>query len=151
MELSAQAQSSMPTMKQPRPHRRVSADLMAFRARVKELIEEAGSEVALERRAGMPTGSLSHYSRSQPSEPLRPHLVALAAAAGVHLDWLCTQAYAFERSVASRIFDSMRQRSIRVSGRGALIQRDDWWKSFSVSGTSGSSSAPGMKSGCLTI
>ena len=28
---------------------------MAFRARVKELIEEAGSEVALERRAGMPT------------------------------------------------------------------------------------------------
>ena len=62
---------------------------MAFRHRVKELIKEAGTEMALERRAGLPTGSLSHYSRSQPSEPSRPYLVALASAMDVHLDWLC--------------------------------------------------------------
>jgi hypothetical protein len=104
MELSAQEQSPMPTMKQPRPHRRIPADLMAFRARVKELIEEVGTEMELERRAGMPLGSLSHYSRSQPSEPLRPHLVALAAATGVHLDWLCAgrgpkRGVAFEYSI----------------------------------------------------
>ena len=104
MELSAQEQNPMPTMKQPRPHRRIPADLMAFRARVKELIEEVGTEMELERRAGMPLGSLSHYSRSQPSEPLRPHLVALAAATGVHLDWLCAgrgpkRGVAFEYSI----------------------------------------------------
>jgi hypothetical protein len=73
----------------PRPRPRIATDLMAFRSRVKELIQEAGTEMALERRAGLPPGSLSHYSRSRPSEPTRPHLVALAAAMDVHLDWLC--------------------------------------------------------------
>ncbi len=72
-----------------RPRRRIATDLMAFRSRVRELSKEAGTEMALERRAGLPVGSLSHYSRARPSEPTRPHLVALAFAMDVQLDWLC--------------------------------------------------------------
>src|SRR5579863_5511339 len=89
MELLAHEQPIRNTFRTPRLSRRVPAELMAFRSRVKELIKEAGSEMALERRAGLPPGSISHYSRSQPSEPSRPYLVALASAMDVHLDWLC--------------------------------------------------------------
>jgi hypothetical protein len=72
-----------------RARRPPSADLMVFRQRVLQLIEEAGSEVALERRAGLPLGSISHYSRRNPNEPLRPALIAIAKAMHVQLDWLC--------------------------------------------------------------
>jgi hypothetical protein len=89
MELLAHAEPIRNTLRTSRLSRLIPADLMAFRHRVKELIREAGSEVALERRAELPTGTLSHYSRSQPSEPSRPYLVAIATAMDVHLDWLC--------------------------------------------------------------
>ena len=90
MELVAQQESPIGRpLGTPRLSRRMPADLMAFRTRIKELIREAGTEMALERRAGLPPGSLSHYSRSRPSEPSRPYLIALAFAMDVHLDWLC--------------------------------------------------------------
>jgi hypothetical protein len=108
MELLAHEGSIRNTFRTPRLSRRIPAELMAFRHRVKELIREAGTEMALERRAGLPAGSLSHYSRSQPSEPSRPYLVALAAAADVHLDWLCAgrgpkRGMAFDYSIAATI------------------------------------------------
>jgi transcriptional regulator with XRE-family HTH domain len=71
------------------PRKRLTADAMAFRDRVLELIDEAGSEAELERRAGLPASTLSHYSRAKPSEPTRPYLIAIATAMDVHLDWLC--------------------------------------------------------------
>jgi transcriptional regulator with XRE-family HTH domain len=71
------------------PRKRLTADAVAFRDRVLELIEEAGSEAELERRAGLPVSTLSHYSRAKPSEPTRPYLIAIATAMKVHLDWLC--------------------------------------------------------------
>jgi len=72
------------------PRKRLTADVMAFRDRVLELIDEAGSEAKLERRAGLPVSTLSHYSRAKPSEPTRPYLIALARSMDVQLEWLCT-------------------------------------------------------------
>ena len=65
-----------------------SPDLEGFRARLKQLIEEVGSEAELERRSKLPLGTLSHYTRDRASEPRRPHLVALCKAADVRLEWL---------------------------------------------------------------
>jgi hypothetical protein len=72
-----------------KPRRDASPDLLAFRERILQLIEEAGSEAALERRAGLPVGSLSHYSRRNPYEPRRPALVAIAKCMDLQLNWLC--------------------------------------------------------------
>ena len=55
-----------------RPRRHIATDLMAFRSRVRELSKEAGTEMALERRAGLPVGSLSHYSRARPASRPAP-------------------------------------------------------------------------------
>jgi hypothetical protein len=52
--------------------------------------QEAGTEAKLERLAGLPTGTVSHYSCRNPNEPLRTTLVALAKGANVQLEWLCT-------------------------------------------------------------
>lgn len=85
----ANTESTQPagTVKSRRPP---SPDLLAFRERVLNLIQEARSEAALERSAGLPVGTISHYSRRNPHEPLRTTLVALAKGANVQLEWLCT-------------------------------------------------------------
>lgn len=85
----ATRESEQPSGKR-RPRRQPSPDLLAFRERVLNLIQEAGTEAALERRAGLPLGTISHYSRHDPNEPLRTTLVALAKGANVQLEWLCT-------------------------------------------------------------
>jgi phage repressor protein C with HTH and peptisase S24 domain len=65
-------------------------DSAAFSVRVEQLCQEVGSEAELERRAALPPGTLSHYTRRRPSEPRRSHLVALARGAEVSLEWLAT-------------------------------------------------------------
>ncbi len=61
----------------------------AFRQRLRELIREIGTEAELERRAGLPLGLVSHYTRThRPSDPSRSNVVKLALAGGVSIAWL---------------------------------------------------------------
>ncbi len=61
----------------------------AFRERLRELTRDVGSEAELERRAGLPLGLVSHYTRThRPSDPSRSNVVRLALAGGVSIAWL---------------------------------------------------------------
>ena len=67
-----------------------SLELEGFRARLKQLIDQVGSEAELERRSKLPPGTLSHYTRYRASEPRRPSIIALARAADVRMEWLAS-------------------------------------------------------------
>lgn len=62
----------------------------AFRARIEDLIREAGSEREIEQRAGLTAGTIGHYRRK--ADPTRQRLIKLAKGANVRLEWLATGA-----------------------------------------------------------
>lgn len=57
-----------------------------FRIRLQECIDSAGSVYAFAKKVGKPANTIRRYLTN--SEPSRPMLVALAAAAGVSVEWL---------------------------------------------------------------
>lgn len=57
-----------------------------FRIRLQECIDSAGSVYAFAKKVGKPANTIRRYLTN--SEPSRPMLVALAAAAGVAVEWL---------------------------------------------------------------
>lgn len=63
-------------------------DFAEFRERMHALAELAGSVNHLARLAGISQTGLRHYFLS--GEPSRPHLIKLAEAAGVNIEWLVT-------------------------------------------------------------
>lgn len=77
-----------PALSAPSSNSRSIEDRLAFRGRLLEVVRQVGSEAELERRAGLPAATITHYTRSRPSEPSRAYLVKIALAAGVSIAWL---------------------------------------------------------------
>lgn len=59
-----------------------------FSARMNYCVEQVGSASALAKKAGISQSGIRRYFTG--GEPSRPHLVAIAKAAGVSIEWLAT-------------------------------------------------------------
>jgi hypothetical protein len=68
-----------------------------FIGRLKEIVDLVGSQAALAKKAGLAASTFQNYVEG--GEPPRPVLVALAAAAGVSVNWLATGQGSKDRSL----------------------------------------------------
>ena len=111
--------------KPPQPSRRSKTraipepDYPEFQARIQQLVDRFGSQVALARKAGLEESLISGYLKKR-NEPRRPVLIRLARAAGVSVGWLA----AGERTQESE-YVYVPRRAVRASaGAGNEVESE---------------------------